>query len=145
MTLAGFVKPRIAIAAVNPHAGEDGTCGSEEREIIEPAVKRALQNGMNVCGPFSADTLFVKLFNGEFNGAVTMYHDQSQIAMKLKSFDDGVTVMGGFPYPVTTCSHGTASDIAGRGTANPGAFENAFRIACEMAAAGKLGETRSCG
>lgn len=130
---AGINNPRIAVAALNPHAGEGGTCGLEEIEIINPAVEQLKQNGINVQGPFPADTLFIKLFNGEFDVAVTMFHDQGQIAMKLKGFDNGVTVMAGLPYPVTTCSHGTGFDVAGKGVANPGAWENAFILAAKMA------------
>lgn len=130
---AGINNPRIAIAALNPHGGEGGTCGMEEIEIIQPAVEQAKFNGINAQGPFPADTLFIKLFNGEFDIAVTMFHDQGQIAMKLKGFDNGVTVMAGLPYPVTTCSHGTAYDVAGKGIANPGAWENAYILAAKMA------------
>lgn len=130
---AGVNNPRIAIAALNPHAGEGGTCGLEEIEIINPAVEQLKQNGINVGGPFPADTLFIKLFNGEFDVAVTMYHDQGQIAMKLKGFDNGVTVMAGLPYAVTTCSHGTGFDVAGKGVANSGAWENAYIMAAKMA------------
>jgi len=130
---AGVENPRIAVAALNPHAGEGGTCGLEEIEIITPAVEKLKNKGMEVQGPFPADTLFIKLFNGEFDVAVTMFHDQGQIAMKLKGFDNGVTVMGGLPSPVTTCSHGTAYDVAGKGVANPGAWENAYILAAKMA------------
>ena len=130
---AGISNPRIAVAALNPHGGEGGTCGMEEIEIIQPAVDQAKRNGVNAHGPFPADTLFIKLFNNEFDVAVTMFHDQGQIAMKLKGFDNGVTVMAGLPYPVTTCSHGTAYDVVGQGVANPGAWENAYILAAKMA------------
>ncbi|HHV64964.1 MAG TPA: 4-hydroxythreonine-4-phosphate dehydrogenase PdxA [Peptococcaceae bacterium] len=133
LILAGISEPRIAVAALNPHAGEGGTCGLEEIEIIEPAIKQAKAKGFGVGGPFPADTLFQKLFKGEYDAAVTMFHDQGQIAMKLKGFDNGVTVMAGLPYPVTTCSHGTAFDVAGKGVANPGAWENAYILAAKMA------------
>ena len=135
MTLkrAGINNPRIAVAALNPHGGEGGTCGLEEMEIIGPAVEELKLKGINAQGPFPADTLFIKLFKGEFDVAVTMFHDQGQIAMKLKGFDNGVTVMAGLPYPVTTCSHGTAFDVAGKGIANPGAWENAYILAAKMA------------
>lgn len=135
---AGITKPRIAVAALNPHAGEGGTCGLEEIEIIGPAIAQAKLKGIFADGPFPADTLFLKLFNGEYDIAVTMFHDQGQIAMKLKGFDSGVTVMAGLPYPVTTCSHGTAFDVAGKGIANPGAWENAYILAAKMAAVDRL-------
>ena len=130
---AGFENPRIAVAAFNPHAGEGGTCGMEEINTIIPAVEMAAAEGINVSGPYPADTLFYNLFKGRYDSAVTLFHDQGQIAMKLQGFDKGCTVMGGLPYPVTTCAHGTGYDIAGKGIANPGAFESAYRIACRMA------------
>ncbi len=130
---AGFENPHIAVAAFNPHAGEGGTCGMEEINVIAPAVEKARQAGINVEGPYPADTLFYNLFNGVYDSAVTLFHDQGQIAMKLKGFDKGTTVMGGLPYPVTTCSHGTAYNIAGQGIANHGAWESAYKLVCAMA------------
>lgn len=135
---AGVENPRIAVAALNPHGGEGGTCGLEEINVITPAVEQAIQNGISVFGPFPADTLFMKLFNREFDAAVTMFHDQGQIAMKLKGFDNGTTVMAGLPYPVTTCSHGTAFDVAGKGIANPGALVSAYKIVAKMASTSRL-------
>ncbi len=134
---AGVENPRIAVAALNPHGGEGGTCGLEEIDIITPAVEQAKEKGINIFGPFPADTLFMKLFQKEFDAAVTMFHDQGQIAMKLKGFDNGTTVMAGLPCPVTTCSHGTAFDVAGKGIANPGALESAYRIVAKMASTGR--------
>jgi len=125
--------PRIAIAALNPHAGENGLCGTEEIDVIIPAIKEASKNGINVSGPFPSDILFCKVFNGEFDVAVTMYHDQGQIAMKLKGFEQGVTVAAGFPAPIATCSHGTAYDIVGKGIAKTTAFENAIKMTAKMA------------
>jgi len=135
---AGIANPRIAVAALNPHGGEGGTCGREEIEVIGPAVEQAKAQGVNVAGPFPADTLFIKLFNREYDAAVTMYHDQGQIAMKLKGFDNGATVMAGLPSPVTTCSHGSAFDIAGKGIANPGAWESAYQLVVKMAKTDRL-------
>ncbi|MEL1135577.1 4-hydroxythreonine-4-phosphate dehydrogenase PdxA [Desulfitobacterium sp. THU1] len=130
---AGIAHPHIAVAALNPHGGEDGTCGREEIEIISPAIEGARALGIKAEGPFPADTLFIKLFNKEYHAAVTMFHDQGQIAMKLKGFDQGVTVMAGLPIPVTTCSHGSAFDIAGQGIASPGAWESAYELVVKMA------------
>jgi 4-hydroxythreonine-4-phosphate dehydrogenase len=130
---AGFKHPRIAIAGLNPHNGESGTCGMEEIEVIEPAVKRGIANGLNLFGPLSADTLFFHLFRGDYDGMVGMYHDQVQIALKLGGFDKGITISGGLPYPATTCAHGTAFDIAGKGVADSGSWEHAFNLAKEMA------------
>jgi 4-hydroxythreonine-4-phosphate dehydrogenase len=132
MKRAGFENPRIAVAALNPHGGEAGTCGREEIDIIAPAVKTAEDRGVNASGPYPADTLFTRAFRGDFDAVVTMYHDQGQIALKLNHFSEGVTVAGGFPYAITTPAHGTAFDIAGKGIADPHAFELAVKIAGEM-------------
>lgn len=129
---AGFANPRVAVAAFNPHAGEGGTCGREEIEIIEPAVKKLQGDGYPVLGPFPADTIFLRAQAGEIDAVVTMYHDQGQIAIKLMGFSRGVTVQGGLPIPITTPAHGTAFDIAGKGQADVGPMRNAFLIACAM-------------
>lgn len=129
---AGIENPRIAIAAINPHAGESGLCGREEEDIIIPAAKVAKKQGVNLAGPYPADILFVKAFAGDFDAVVTMYHDQGQIAMKLKGFNYGVTIAAGLPAPITTPAHGTAFDIAGKGIAKITAFENALKVAANM-------------
>jgi len=133
MCRAGLEKPRIGVAALNPHGGEKGLFGPEEETIIQPAVEKARQQGMEVRGPFPADTIFVRARKGEFEGIVTMYHDQGQIATKLLGFDRGVTVSGGLPVVIATPAHGTAHDIAGKGIADVGAFQAALRIAVRMA------------
>ncbi len=133
MRESGLQNPRIAVAGLNPHAGDGGNFGQEEIDIIEPAVKLAVQKGFNASGPYPADTVYVRARNGEFDGVLTMYHDQGQIAMKLMGFDRGVTMMGGFPFPICTPAHGTAYDIAGRGIANLGASKAAFLLAARMA------------
>lgn len=130
---AGFINPRLAVAALNPHCGEDGLCGREEIEIIGPAVKEAASEGINIAGPFSADTLFVEALNGAFDGVVTMYHDQGQIALKLLNFESVVTVLAGLPCAVTTPAHGTAFDIAGKGIAHSEAIRQAVIIAAKIA------------
>jgi 4-hydroxythreonine-4-phosphate dehydrogenase len=130
---SGLAAPRIAVAALNPHAGEGGLLGSEEIDTIGPAIEQLRAEGLDATGPLPADTLFVAARRGDFHGVVTMYHDQGQIAMKLMGFDRGVTVAGGLPAIITTPAHGTAVDIAGKGVADPGAMREAFRIACEMA------------
>ena len=134
MRESGMENPRIAVAGLNPHAGDGGNFGQEEIEIIEPAVKLAIQKGFNASGPYPADTVYVRARNGEFDGVLSMYHDQGQIAMKLMGFDRGVTMMGGFPFPICTPAHGTAYDIAGRGIANLGASKAAVLLAARMAA-----------
>jgi 4-hydroxythreonine-4-phosphate dehydrogenase len=129
---AGYAKPRIALAALNPHAGEGGLCGKEEVNFIAPAVETARADGIEAVGPFSADTIFIRAFAGDFDAIVTMYHDQGQIATKLKGFDSGVTVAAGMPYPITTPEHGSAFDIAGKGVARAQATEKAIEIAARM-------------
>jgi len=132
MRAAGFAAPRIAVAGLNPHNGESGTCGTEEIETIAPAVARGQAEGLHLSGPYPADTLFYRVFHGEFDGAVTMYHDQGQIAMKLRGFGAAVSVYGGLPKPATTCAHGTAFDKAGKGIADSGSWEHAFALARKM-------------
>ncbi len=131
---AGIEKPILGLAALNPHCGESGKCGREEIDVIMPAIERARELGIDARGPYSSDILFIKAFNGEFHGTVTMYHDQGQIALKLKGFDQGITIAGGLPAPIVTCAHGTAYDIAGKGIVKTSAFENAVKMAARMAA-----------
>ncbi len=130
---AGFARPRIAVAALNPHAGEGGTIGHEEIDIIRPAVDRARSMQIAADGPFPSDTLFLKIRDGAFDCAVSMYHDQGQIAIKLLGFDEGVSVLGGLPVPVTTPAHGTAFDIVGKNAANPEPARMALQMIIEMA------------
>lgn len=130
---AGHGDPKIAVAGLNPHAGDGGSFGMEEIEIIEPAIALARARGMNVDGPFPADTAFLRALKDGFQAVLTMYHDQGQIAMKLMGFDKGVTMMGGLPFPLCTPAHGTAYDIAGKGVADVGASRQAVLLAVRMA------------
>ncbi len=130
---AGIENARIAVAALNPHAGENGLCGREELDVIVPAMEEAKKFGINAVGPYPSDILFIKAFEGEFDAVVTMYHDQGQIAMKLKGFEQGITIAGGLPAAIVTASHGTAYDIAGKGIAKTTAFENAVKMAARIA------------
>jgi len=130
---AGFEQPRIAVAGLNPHAGDGGNFGREEIDVIGPAVEKAQAQGFAVKGPYPSDTVFLRAKNGDFDAVLTMYHDQGQIAMKLMGFDRGVTLIGGFPFPICTPAHGTAYDIAGKGIANIGASRTALLLAIEMA------------
>ena len=125
-------RPRLSVAALNPHAGDNGNFGMEEIEVINPTVETLQAKQVNVDGPWPSDTVFLKAKAGEVDGIITMYHDQGQIALKLMGFDRGVTVQGGIPFPVTTPAHGTAFDIAGTGSADVGAIRAAFDIACDM-------------
>lgn len=135
MKAAGFARPRIAVAALNPHAGDNGNFGREEIDIIAPAVEKAKQMQFAVEGPFPSDTVYLRARDGKFDAVLTMFHDQGQIAIKLMGFDKGVTVLGGLPIPICTPAHGTAYDIAGQGIANPEATRQAFKIACRMGSA----------
>jgi 4-hydroxythreonine-4-phosphate dehydrogenase len=132
MRQAGFEHPRLAVAGLNPHAGDGGNFGDEEINVIAPAVKIASAEGITVSGPYPADTIFLKVRDGVYDGVVTMYHDQGQIAMKLMGFDSGVTIHAGLPFPITTSAHGSAHDIAGKGVANVEALKQAFLIVCDM-------------
>jgi 4-hydroxythreonine-4-phosphate dehydrogenase len=133
LRLAGIDNPKIAVAGLNPHAGDGGSFGMEEIEVIEPAVARAKAAGYAVDGPFPADTVFLRALKEGFHAVLTMYHDQGQIAMKMMGFDKGVTMMGGLPFPLCTPAHGTAYDIAGRGIADVGASREAGLLAAKMA------------
>src|SRR5881396_2866005 len=107
--------------------------------IRTPAVAAGKRDGICVEGPFPADTVFLRARNGAFDAVLTMYHDQGQIAMKLMGFDRGVTILGGFPFPICTPAHGTAYDIAGQGVASVGASRAALLLAAEMASAARMG------
>ena len=132
---SGIACPRIAVAGLNPHAGDGGSFGREEIDIIEPAVRSLAAEGVDARGPFPADTVFVAARRGDFDAVVTMYHDQGQIAMKLMGFDRGVTLLGGLPVPVATCASGSAFDIAGKGIANVEGLQQAFELVVRMSAA----------
>jgi 4-hydroxythreonine-4-phosphate dehydrogenase len=135
MRRAGFSPPRIAVAALNPHAGEGGAFGREEIDVIAPAVAEARAQGIEVSGPFPSDTVYLRARDGAFDSVVTMYHDQGQIAIKLLGFSRGVTLLGGLPVAVTTPAQGTAYDIAGKGIATVDALKNAFALVRTLGAA----------
>lgn len=128
----GIAGPRIAVAALNPHAGESGMFGTEEEEIIIPAVRAAEREGINVQGPLPADSLYFKAVSGGYDAVVNMYHDQGLIPLKMLHFSDGVNVTLGLPIIRTSVDHGTAYDIAGRGMADPASLKAAIRMAAEM-------------
>jgi len=137
----GIAKPRIGVAALNPHNGENGLFGDEEIRIIRPTVEKLHATGVNCTGPISSDVIFLKARNGDFDGVVMMYHDQGQIATKLLGFSKGVTVTAGLKTVFTTPAHGTAYDIVGQGKANVGSMEFAFTLAAKMAAARRAART----
>ena len=131
----GIKKPKIAVAGLNPHAGEDGQFGDEEKRIIGPAILLAQEMGIDVCGPFPADTLFYHAAQGQYDGVVAMYHDQGLIPVKMVAFDKAVNVTIGLPIIRTSPGHGTAFDIAGKGIANANSMKEAIRVAVQMAQA----------
>lgn len=130
---AGVAAPRIAVSGLNPHAGDGGSIGLEEIEVIEPAVRALQAQGVDARGPYSPDTVFIGARRGDFDAVVSMYHDQGQIAMKLMGFEQGVTLHGGLPVPVATCASGSAFDIAGKGVANVEGLQRAFELCVRMA------------
>ena len=133
----GAKSPRIAVAGVNPHAGEGGLFGDEEASVVAPAVNACRRAGIDATGPYPPDTVFHRAFKGEFDVVVAMTHDQGLIPLKLVHFEDGVNVTMGLPVIRTSVDHGTAYDIAGRGTAVPESLLAAIRMAAGMAKAGR--------
>ena len=134
MTGAGKPNPRIGVAALNPHAGDGRNFGTEDDDIIAPAVAAGVAEGIDAKGPIPSDTVFVRAIRGEFDAVLTMYHDQGQIAMKLMGFDRGVTLIAGYGFPIVTPAHGTAFDIAGKGKADGGATLQAALLGARLAA-----------
>jgi 4-hydroxythreonine-4-phosphate dehydrogenase len=130
---AGVAHPRIAVTGLNPHAGDGGSIGMEEIEIIAPAVEQLRAEGFDARGPFSPDTVFIGARRGDVDAVVSMYHDQGQIAMKLMGFEQGVTLHGGLPVPVATSASGSAFDIAGQGIAKIEGLQQAFDLCVRMA------------
>ena len=129
----GCGRPRLAAAALNPHAGEAGLFGREEEEVIAPAVALARRQGLDLSGPYPADSLFFRAAAGEFDAVVCMYHDQGLIPLKLLHFRDGVNITLGLPFIRTSVDHGTAYDLAGTGRADPASLLAAVRMAADMA------------
>ena len=125
--------PRIAVAGLNPHAGENGMFGNEETDEVAPAVRQAQSEGLDVAGPISPDTVFHRMNRGEFDLVVALYHDQGHIPLKLIGFDSGVNVTIGLPIVRTSVDHGTAFDIAGQLKANPESMIKAIELAWVMA------------
>ncbi len=134
--------PKIGVAALNPHAGEDGQFGDEEKRIITPAINLARHHGINCLGPFSADTLFLRAAQAEFDGVVAMYHDQGMIPVKLLNFAHAVNVTIGIPIIRTSPAHGTAFDIAGKNIADATGMKSAITTAIQMAMTKKNLELR---
>jgi 4-hydroxythreonine-4-phosphate dehydrogenase len=129
----GVAAPRIAVAGLNPHAGEHGLFGTEERDVFEPAIAACRAAGIEVSGPFPGDTIFVRASRGEFDVVVASYHDQGLIPVKLLAFGEAVNVTLGLPIIRTSVDHGTAFDIAGQGRADCGSMVAAVRLAAQLA------------
>jgi 4-hydroxythreonine-4-phosphate dehydrogenase len=129
----GVVAPRLALAALNPHAGEHGLMGTEDDDVLGPAVARCRAAGIDVAGPLPADTVFVRARRGEFDAVVACYHDQGLIPVKLLAFGQAVNVTLGLPIVRTSVDHGTAFDIAGRGIADPASMIEAVKLAARLA------------
>jgi 4-hydroxythreonine-4-phosphate dehydrogenase len=128
----GIPKPRIVVAGLNPHAGEGGLIGREETELIGPVVNELAAEGLDVTGPYSADTLFHAEARATYDACVAMYHDQALIPLKTLAFDRGVNVTLGLPFVRTSPDHGTAFALAGTGKARPDSFIAALRLAAEL-------------
>lgn len=128
----GISRPRIAVCGLNPHASENGQFGDEERRVIRPAIEMAMNQGMDVAGPFPADTIFHDALAGKYDLVVAMYHDQGLIPVKLVAFDNAVNMTLGLPILRTSPDHGTAFDIVGKNRANAGSMKSAIRLAARL-------------
>ncbi|SHI26458.1 4-hydroxythreonine-4-phosphate dehydrogenase [Pollutimonas bauzanensis] len=133
---AGIERPRVAVAGLNPHAGEDGRFGQEEIQAIAPAIEQARAEGIDASGPWPGDTVFMRARQGEFDIVVAQYHDQGLIPVKYLGVDQGVNVTVGLPFVRTSVDHGTAFDIAGQGIADPSSLRAAYDLALAMTAGG---------
>jgi 4-hydroxythreonine-4-phosphate dehydrogenase len=125
----GIASPKIAAAALNPHAGENGYMGSEDENIVKPALDNLRKSGMNIAGPFPPDTLFIESIRSKYDGILSMYHDQGHIPFKMLAFDRGVNSTLGLPIIRTSVDHGTAFEIAWQGVADTGSLFAAIRLA----------------
>ena len=135
----GMAAPRIAVAGLNPHAGEEGLLGDEDERVIRPAVRAARDRGVNVVGPLPGDTVFVRAAQGDFDVVLACYHDQGLIPVKLAAFGKAVNVTLGLPIVRTSVDHGTAFDIAGKGIADPGSLVEAVLLAARLATVRRAG------
>jgi 4-hydroxythreonine-4-phosphate dehydrogenase len=131
----GIAKPRLAVAGLNPHAGEDGTIGKEDATVVRPAIERLIADGIDARGPLPGDTMFHEAARKTYDAALCMYHDQALIPIKTLAFDHAVNVTLGLPFVRTSPDHGTAFDIAGSGRADPSSLVAALKLAARLAAA----------
>lgn len=130
----GIAAPRVAVAGLNPHAGEDGKFGREELDVILPAIAQARSEGVDASGPWPGDTIFMRARRGEFDIVVAQYHDQGLIPVKYLGLDHGINTTAGLPFVRTSVDHGTAYDIAGQGLADPSSLRAAFALALKLSA-----------
>jgi 4-hydroxythreonine-4-phosphate dehydrogenase len=133
----GLPRARVAVCGLNPHAGEGGELGTEEQTTVTPAVQAAKARGIDVAGPFAADTLFHYVYRGDYDAVVAMYHDQGLVPLKMIGFENGINWTLGLPFIRTSPDHGTAYDIAGQGKANPSSMIAALRLAKRLARRGQ--------
>jgi 4-hydroxythreonine-4-phosphate dehydrogenase len=138
----GIEQPKIAVAGLNPHASDGGIFGSEELQEITPAIEAAKALGINAVGPIPPDTVFLRAKEGEFDGAVAMYHDQGHIPVKMMGFMEGVNVTVGLPIIRTSVDHGTGYDIAGKNIANPTSMLESIKLARQMASVKLMSKTQ---
>jgi len=131
----GFPSPRLGVAGLNPHAGEEGLLGTEDRDVLAPAIAACVTDGIDVRGPFPADTIFLRATHGEFDTVIACYHDQGLIPVKMAAFGKAVNVTLGLPIIRTSVDHGTAFDIAGQGKADAGSMIEAIKLAARLAGA----------
>ena len=136
----GHPRPRLAVAGLNPHAGEHGVIGREEAEMMAPVLDACRARGVDVAGPFPADTIFLRAMKGEFDAVIACYHDQGLIPVKMAAFGRAVNVTLGLPIVRTSVDHGTAFDIAGQGIADPGSLIEAIKLAAKLAGSSTLAE-----
>ena len=132
----GIARPRLALAGLNPHAGEHGVLGCEESDVLEPAVARCVKAGVDISGPFPGDTIFLRVMRGEFDLVIACYHDQGLIPVKMAAFGQAVNVTLGLPIIRTSVDHGTAFDIAGKDIADPESMVQAVLLAAKLATHG---------
>ena len=132
----GIARPRLALAGLNPHAGEHGILGREETDVLEPAVAQSAQAGIDISGPFPGDTIFLRAMRGEFDAVIACYHDQGLIPIKMAAFGQAVNVTLGLPIIRTSVDHGTAFDIAGKDIADPESMVQAVLLAAKLATHG---------
>jgi 4-hydroxythreonine-4-phosphate dehydrogenase len=139
----GVARPRLAVAGLNPHAGEDGTLGKEDSAVVRPAIERLIADGIDARGPLPADTMFNDAARKTYDAALCMYHDQALIPIKTLAFDHALNVTLGLPFVRTSPDHGTAFDIAGTGKADPSSLVAALKLAAKLSTADESNQRKA--